>query len=78
MNRDPGSEPESICRSIPLIPLGVLLMPYQWYQTNPIIVEYAAKNLPAIMKDRWAGDDYCSRTQRARQTPAGDSACIAR
>jgi hypothetical protein len=48
------------------------MMPYQWYQTNPIIVEMAAKILPAILKEQMGVADVTALA-RARQTPAGDS-----
>ena len=47
-------------------------MPYQWYQTNPAIIEVAAKILPAIMKEQMGVADVTALA-RARQTPAGDS-----
>ena len=48
------------------------VFPYQWYQTNPAIIETAAKILPAIMKEQMGVADVTALA-RARQTPAGDS-----
>jgi hypothetical protein len=48
------------------------MMPYQWYQTNPVIVETASKILPSILKEQMGVADV-SALARARQLPSGDS-----
>jgi hypothetical protein len=48
------------------------IMPYQWYQTNPIVVEAASKILPSILKEQMGVADF-SALARAKQIPSGDS-----
>ncbi len=48
------------------------MLPYQWYQTNPVVLEAAAKILPAILKEQMGVADVTALA-RARQLPAGDS-----
>lgn len=48
------------------------MLPYQWYQVNPAVIEAAAKILPAILKEQMGVADV-SAMARARQLPAGDS-----
>jgi hypothetical protein len=48
------------------------MLPYQWYQTNPAIIETVAKILPAILKEQMGVADV-SAMARARQLPSGDS-----
>jgi hypothetical protein len=50
----------------------VPMLPYQWYQANPAVIEAAAKILPAMMKEQMGVADVTALA-RARQTPAGDS-----
>jgi hypothetical protein len=48
------------------------MMPRDWYDTNPAIIECAAKILPAILKEQMGVADV-SAMARARQMPSGDS-----
>jgi hypothetical protein len=48
------------------------MLPYQWYQANPAVIEAAARILPAILKDQMGVADV-SAMARARQLPSGDS-----
>jgi hypothetical protein len=50
----------------------VPMLPYQWYQTDPAILETAAKILPSIIKEQMGVADV-SAMARARQLPSGDS-----
>jgi hypothetical protein len=50
----------------------VPMLPHQWYQTDSIIVEAAAKILPAILKEQMGVADVTAMA-RARQLPSGDS-----
>lgn len=48
------------------------MLPYQWYQANPAVIEAASKIIPAIMKEQMGVADV-SAMARARQLPSGDS-----
>ena len=48
------------------------MLPYQWYQVNPAVIETASKILPAIIKEQMGVADATAMA-RARQLPSGDS-----
>lgn len=50
----------------------VPMLPYNWYQTNPVVVDVATKILPALIKEMMGVADV-SAMARARQLPSGDS-----
>jgi hypothetical protein len=49
------------------------MMPRDWYDTNPAIIETAAKILPEILKEQMGLADTQAMA-RARQVPSGDTA----
>ena len=50
----------------------VPMLPIQWYDVSPAIIEVAAKILPSIIKEQMGVADV-SAMARARQLPSGDS-----
>ena len=48
------------------------IMPHEWYQVEPTILEMIAKIIPSVIKDQMGVADV-SAMARARQLPAGDS-----
>ena len=48
------------------------MLPVQWYETSPVILEAVSKILPALLKEQMGVADV-SAMARARQLPSGDS-----